>query len=131
MGIQGIGAGFVPGILDTDLIDEVVKVSSDESVEMARRLALEEGIFAAISSAFSTAPFIPLAGSVSTSSAPKALSRMRLSMDIDAGMVSTSLYPRAAAMKARPTPVFPEVGSTKVVFPGTIFPACSAWVIML
>jgi len=48
--IQGIGGGFVPSILDTKLIDEVIAVSNDDSIAMARRLPLEEGLFVGISS---------------------------------------------------------------------------------
>jgi cysteine synthase A len=48
--IQGIGAGFIPDILRLDLIDEIIKVTSDDAVITARRLAKEEGILAGISS---------------------------------------------------------------------------------
>ncbi len=48
--IQGIGAGFVPSILRTDLIDEIVKVSAPDAIDMARRLATEEGLLMGISS---------------------------------------------------------------------------------
>jgi cysteine synthase A len=48
--IQGIGAGFIPDILDTSLIDEVVTVTNDDAFETARRLAKEEGILCGISS---------------------------------------------------------------------------------
>jgi cysteine synthase len=48
--IQGIGAGFVPRILRTDYVDEIIQVSNDEAIRMARRLPLEEGIFVGISS---------------------------------------------------------------------------------
>ena len=49
-GIQGIGAGFIPATMDTSLIDEVVKVSDQDALETAGRLARTEGIFAGISS---------------------------------------------------------------------------------
>jgi cysteine synthase A len=48
--IQGIGAGFVPAILDTSLLDEIITVTNDEAIEMARRLPREEGILGGISS---------------------------------------------------------------------------------
>jgi cysteine synthase A len=48
--IQGIGAGFVPDVLRTDLIDEIIRVTNDDAFATARRLAREEGIFVGISS---------------------------------------------------------------------------------
>ena len=47
--IQGIGAGFVPKVLDLSLVDRIETVSNDEAIEMARRLAREEGILSGIS----------------------------------------------------------------------------------
>lgn len=83
-----------------------------------------------MASALATAPFMPAAGSVSTSVAPNALNRTRRSMDMDAGIVSTSLYPLRAATAASAMPVLPLVGSTSVVRPGAMMPAASAPSIM-
>ena len=59
--IQGIGAGFVPNVLNTSLIDEVEKIENDEAMAMARRLAKEEGIFAGISSGANVAAALKVA----------------------------------------------------------------------
>lgn len=48
--IQGIGAGFVPPVLDQDLVDEIITVGNDDALNLARRLAREEGLLVGISS---------------------------------------------------------------------------------
>jgi len=60
--IQGIGAGFVPSVLRTDLIDEIYRVSHEDSGVMARRLAKEEGILAGISSGAAVHAALQVAG---------------------------------------------------------------------
>jgi cysteine synthase A len=59
---QGIGTGFIPGNLDTSIYDEVIRVTNDQAIDTARRLAREEAIFAGISSGSITWAALELAG---------------------------------------------------------------------
>jgi len=60
--IQGIGAGFVPGILDTHIYDEIIQVANDDAFATARRMAREEGLLVGISSGAATWAAVQLAG---------------------------------------------------------------------
>ncbi len=59
--IQGIGAGFVPPVLEQDLVDEIITVSNDDAFDLARRLAHEEGLLVGISSGAAVAAALEVA----------------------------------------------------------------------
>ena len=59
--IPGIGAGFVPDVLDTSLLNEVIPIADEEALEIARRLAKEEGLMAGISSGAAMAATLKVA----------------------------------------------------------------------
>ena len=61
--IQGIGAGFIPDVLDLSLVDRVETVTNEESIEFARRLSREEGILSGISCGAAAAVAVRLANS--------------------------------------------------------------------
>jgi cysteine synthase A len=52
--LQGIGAGFVPQVLNTRIYDEIIRVTNDDALETARRMAQEEGLLVGISSGAAT-----------------------------------------------------------------------------
>jgi cysteine synthase A len=92
--IEGIGDGFIPDILDVDLLDGVVTVSSMDSIEMARRLAREEGILCGISSGCNVQAALKLAREY-----PEA--RTIVTMIVDTGLryFSTPLFGEEVAVE--------------------------------
>jgi len=97
--IQGIGAGFVPDVLDLSLVDEIETVGNEEAVEFARRLAREEGILAGISSGAATAVAARIA------KRPESQGKVIVVVLPDSGerYLSTTLF-SGATKKASPSP---------------------------
>ncbi len=60
--IQGIGAGFIPSVLDKSLIDEIVPITDDEAMDIGRRLAREEGLLSGVSSGAAVAAALQIGG---------------------------------------------------------------------
>ncbi len=86
--IQGIGAGFVPGNLDRSVLDDIITVTDEESMEMARRLATEEGLLVGISAGAN------VAGAIQVARRPEFAGKRIVTMLCDTGerYLSTPLF---------------------------------------
>ncbi len=87
--IQGIGAGFIPGILNVDIIDEVYRVKDDDAVQMARDLSTKEGLFCGISCGAAASAAIEIAKRPEN----EGKTIIVILPDLGERYLSTSLYP--------------------------------------